>query len=162
MNETDLSLRPLVRPDRARIEALVRGVDRFPEGEVAVAMELVDLGLSEDDRGYLFVVAERAAEVVGYACWGRAAMSPAVFDLYWIVVGAHTQGGGVGRALLAHVERDVQRQQGISLLIETEGSPPYEAARRFYLAAGYAEIGRIADFYGPAKDKVLYAKRLDR
>lgn len=156
------SLRALTPADRAPIEALVRGVERFPEGEVAVAMELVDLGLSADDRGYLFVVAERAGRVVGYACWGRAAMSPAVFDLYWIVVDSRTQGGGVGRALLAHVEREVRREQGISLLIETEGSPPYEAARRFYLAAGYAEVGRIADFYGPAKDKVLYAKRLDR
>jgi GNAT superfamily N-acetyltransferase len=157
-----VSLRPLSRADRAPIEALVRGVDRFPAAEVAVAMELVDLGLSEDARGYLFVVAVRQAQVVGYACWGRAAMSPAVFDLYWIVVDAHTQGGGIGRALLAHVEREVKREEGISLLIETEGSPPYEAARRFYLAAGYAEIGRIADFYGPAKDKVLFSKRLDR
>lgn len=159
---TPVSLRPLRRADRAPIEALVRGVERFPEREVAVAMELVDLGFSDDARGYLFVVAEREGQVVGYACWGRAAMSPAVFDLYWIVVDARTQGGGIGRALLAHVEHEVRREEGISLLIETEGSAPYEAARRFYLAAGYAEIGRIDDFYGPGKDKVLYGKRLDR
>jgi GNAT superfamily N-acetyltransferase len=157
-----MTLRALRRTDREAIEALVRGVDRFPDAEIAVAMELVDLGLSEDAKGYLFVIAEHEARVVGYACWGRAAMSPAVFDLYWIVVDARTQGAGVGRALLAHVEREVRRERGISLLIETEGSPPYEAARRFYLAASYAEVGRIADFYGPGKDKVLYSKRLDR
>ncbi len=157
-----VSLRPLSRADREPIERLVRGVGRFPEAEIAVAMELVDLGLTEDARGYLFVVAEREGRVVGYACWGRAAMSPRVFDLYWIVVDASTQGGGVGRALLAHAEREVQREEGISLLIETEGSAPYEAARRFYLAAGYLEVGRIADFYGSDKDKVLFHKRLDR
>lgn len=157
-----VSLRPLARADRGTIESLVRGVDRFPEPEIAVAMELVDLGLSDDARGYLFVIAEREGAVVGYACWGRAAMSPAVFDLYWIVVDARTQGGGVGRALLGHVEREVRREDGHTLLIETEGSPPYEAARRFYLAAGYAEVGRVADFYGAGKDKVLFSKRLDR
>lgn len=157
-----VSLRPLSRGDRSAIEALVRGVDRFPEAEVAVAMELVDYGLSEDDRGYLFVVAEGATSVAGYACWGRAAMSPDVFDLYWIVVDARAQGGGVGRALLAHVEREVRRQAGHTLLIETEGSAPYAAARRFYLAAGYVEVGRVVDYYGAGKDKVLYAKRLDR
>jgi len=157
-----ISLRPLTREDRAAIESLVRGVGRFPEPEIAVAMELVDYGLSDDDKGYLFVIAEREGRIVGYACWGRAAMSPAVFDLYWIVVDAGAQGAGVGRALLAHVEREVKREAGISVLVETEGSPPYEAARRFYLAASYAEVGRIADFYGAGKDKVLYAKRLDR
>lgn len=159
---TALALRPLARADRAPIEALVRGVERFPEPEVAVAMELVDHGLSEDDRGYLFVVAERAGAVVGYACWGRAAMSPAVFDLYWIVVGAAAQGAGVGQALLAHVERETRREAGHTLLIETEGSELYGATRRFYLAAGYVEVGRVVDYYGTGKDKVLYSKRLDR
>jgi len=157
-----MNLRQLARSDREAIEAVVRGVDRFPEPEIAVAMELVDLGLSDDPRGYFFVIAERQGRLVGYACWGRAAMSPAVFDLYWIVVDGTSQGAGVGRALLAHVEREVRREEGISLLIETEGSPPYEAARRFYLAAGYAEVGRVGDFYGPNKDKVLFSKRLDR
>jgi GNAT superfamily N-acetyltransferase len=157
-----VALRALAPADRAPIEALVRGVDRFPDGEIDVAMELVDHGLAEDNHGYLFVVAEREARVVGYACWGRASMSPDVFDLYWIVVDANAHGGGVGRALLAHVERETLREHGHTLLIETEGGPLYDAARRFYLAAGYAEAGRIVDYYGNGKDKVLYTKRLDR
>jgi GNAT superfamily N-acetyltransferase len=159
---SSVRLRPLAPTDRAPIEAMVRRTERFPAAEVDVAMELVDLGLSTDDRGYLFVVAERDGRVDGYACWGLAAMSPAVYDLYWIVVSPDAQGGGIGRSLLGHVEADVRERRGHTLLIETEGSPPYEAARRFYLAAGYAEAGRIGEFYGPSKDKVLYTKRLDR
>lgn len=157
----ETTLRPLSRNDRAPIEAIVRGVDRFPEAEIAIAMELVDHGLTKDDRDYLFVVAEREGRVAGYACWGRATMSPAVFDLYWIVVDATLQGGGVGQALLAHAEREVRADGGHTLLIETEGSAPYEASRRFYLRAGYLEVGRVADFYGDGKDKVLFAKRLE-
>jgi GNAT superfamily N-acetyltransferase len=157
-----LALRPLAPADRAPIEAMVRSTERFPDAEIAVAMELVDLGLSDDDRGYLFTVAERDAKVLGYACWGLAAMSPSVYDLYWIVVSPEAQGGGVGQALLGHVEADVRERRGHTVLIETEGSPPYEAARRFYLAAGYREAGRVGEFYGPGKDKVLYTKRLDR
>ena len=157
-----VSLRDLVPDDRAAIEAMVRATERFPDAEIAVAMELVDLGLSVDDKGYLFVVAEQDGAPVGYACWGRAAMSPRVFDLYWIVVHPRAQGAGVGQKLLAHVERAVASENGASVLIETEGSPPYAASRRFYLSAGYAEVGRVADFYGDAKDKVLYQKRVDR
>lgn len=159
---SDLRLRPLAPEDRAPIEALVRSTDRFPAAEVVVAMELVDLGLSDDARGYFFVVAELGAKIVGYACWGLAAMSPAVHDLYWIVVSPEAQGAGIGQALLRHVEADVRERRGVSVLIETEGSSAYEPARRFYLAAGYAEAGRIGDFYGPSKDKLLYTKRLDR
>lgn len=157
-----VSLRELLPRDRAAIEAMVRATERFPDAEIAVAMELVDLGLSADDKGYLFVVAEQGGVPVGYACWGRAAMSPRVFDLYWIVVHPAAQGAGVGQKLLAHVERAVAAEDGASVLIETEGSPPYAASRRFYLAAGYAEVGRVADFYGDEKDKVLYQKRVDR
>ncbi len=159
---SELGLRALAPVDRTAIEAIVRAVERFPEPEVQIALELVDLGLAEDAKGYLFVIAERDARVAGYACWGRASMSPGVFDLYWIVVDPRVHGGGVGRALLAHVEREVRREDGHTLLIETEGSPLYAAARRFYLAAGYLEAGRIADYYGDGKDKVLYTKRLDR
>ncbi len=155
-------LRSLAGTDRSVLEALLRGVDRFPDTEIAIAMELIDHGLRGESRDYLFVVAEREGRVAGYACWGRATMSPGVFDLYWIVVDARLQGGGVGRALLAHAEREVRREDGHTLLIETEGSALYEASRRFYLRAGYTEVGRVADFYGPDKDKVLYAKRLDR
>lgn len=155
-------LRALAPSDRTAIEAIVRAVERFPEPEVAIALELVDLGLSEDAKGYLFVIAEREGRLAGYACWGRASMSPGVFDLYWIVVDPRVHGGGVGRALLAHVEHEVRREDGHTLLIETEGSALYAAARRFYLAAGYLEAGRIVDYYGPGKDKVLYTKRLDR
>jgi GNAT superfamily N-acetyltransferase len=158
---TRIELRPLARADRAAIEAIVRGVDRFPDAEIAIAMELVDHALDRGGDDYLFVVAERDGTLAGYACWGRATMSPAVFDLYWIVVDASLHGGGVGQALLAHAERAVRSADGHTLLIETEGSPPYEASRRFYLRAGYAEVGRVADFYGAGKDKVLFAKRLE-
>ncbi len=159
---SEARLRALRRTDRGPIESLVRRTERFPSAEVDVAMELVDLGLSEDARGYLFVVAERDEAVVGYACWGIASMSLAVYDLYWIVVSPDAQGGGIGQALLRHAEADVRDRDGHSLLIETEGSPAYAAARRFYLAAGYTEAGRVADYYGPSKDKVVYVKRLDR
>jgi GNAT superfamily N-acetyltransferase len=159
---SEIRLRPLAPADRAPIEELVKSTGRFPAAEVSVAMELVDLGLSDDDRGYLFVIAEQGGRLAGYACWGLAAMSPAVHDLYWIVVSPDAQGAGIGQALLRHVETDVRERRGIAVLIETEGSPAYEPARRFYLAAGYTEAGRIGDFYGPSKDKVLYTKRLDR
>lgn len=147
--------------DRLAIEQIVRGVGVFREDEIAVAMELVDVGLSKDDQGYLFAVAEdEDGRVLGYACWGLAPMTDATYDLYWIAVDAALHGGGVGRALLAACEEDVRARAGRLLLIETEGTAAYEPTRRFYLRAGYPEIARVRDYYREGSDKVMYGKAL--
>ena len=151
----------LLGSDRAPIERIVRGVGNFRDDEVVVAMELVDIGLSEDAKGYSFAVAEEDAEVVGYACFGHAPMTDAVYDLYWIAVDRARQGAGIGQLLLADVERAVRAAGGRMLLIETEGSGGYDATRRFYERAGYPEVARLRDYYRRGADKVIYGRTLD-
>lgn len=163
--------------DRAAIARIVREVGVFREAEVDVALELVDIGLSENAQGYLFAIAEDIAEdipegiaediaedregaVLGYACWGHAPMTDATYDLYWIAVDPSRHGGGIGRALLEACERDVRARGGRLLLIETEGTPAYEPTRHFYLRAGYPEVARIRDYYREGADKVIYGRML--
>lgn len=152
----------LVGGDRAAIERIVRGVGNFRDEEIAVAMELVDIGLAEDTKGYLFAVAEDDEDVVGYACFGHAPMTDAVYDLYWIAVERGRHGTGIGQRLLEQVEQQVLAKDGRMLLIETEGSGGYDATRRFYERAGYPEIARIRDYYRPGADKVIYGRALGR
>jgi ribosomal protein S18 acetylase RimI-like enzyme len=153
----------LVAGDRPAILRIVTAVGNFRPAEVAVAMELVDLGLSEDDRGYRFAVALGAAEsdeVLGYASYGQAPMTDAVYELYWIAVDPAWQGRGVGRALLHTVERSVAACGGRMLLIDTESSDGYAAARRLYSAAGFTEEARIRDYYYPGVDKVTFGRKI--
>ena len=151
----------LVPADREAIARIVREVGVFRPDEVDVAMELVDIGLSSDTKGYLFAVAEDdAGAVLGYACWGLAPMTDATFDLYWIAVDPARHGGGIGQQLLAACERDVRARGGRLQQIETEGTPDYEPTRRFYLRAGYPEIARIRDYYRAGADKVVYGRTL--
>jgi GNAT superfamily N-acetyltransferase len=149
--------------DREAIEAIVRDAAVFRDEEVAVAVELLEIGASDESRGYSFFVAERVSDrrVLGYACFGQAPMTDGVYDLYWIVVSKSEQARGVGGQLLAAVERSVQVQGGRMLLIETEGTPPYEPARRFYLRARYRELARIADYYRRGADKIVYGRSFD-
>lgn len=149
----------LTAADRAAIERVVRGVGVFRPDEVDVAMEVVDAGLSGDSH-YRFAVAKRGDAVVGYAVWGHAPCTDAVYDLYWIVVDRTLHGQGVGRELMSACEADVRARSGRMLLIETEGTPPYAATRRFYLALGYDEVARIADFYRLGADKVVYRRSM--
>ncbi len=153
----------LVAEDRSAILRIVTAVGNFRPEEVAVAMELVDLGLSADDRGYRFVVALEEAEgdaVLGYASYGHASMTDAVYELYWIAVDPAQQGRGVGRALLYAVERSVAASGGRMLLLETEGTDGYAAAHRLYSAAGFTEQARIRDYYYPGADRVTFGRRI--
>jgi len=146
--------------DRAAIERIVRAVGIFREEEIAVALELVDVGLSGDDKGYRFLVADDGPLVLGYACFGRASMTDGTYDLYWIAVDPAAQHRGVGRGLLREVEEAIRREGGRLLLVETEDGPGYERTRRFYEAAGYPEVARVRDYYRVGRDKVVHARDL--
>ncbi len=156
-----MELRALADSDLVALPNLTRATGFFTDEEVGIVAELAHHALGANTDGYHFVVADDDSDrAVGFACWGLAGQSDAVYDLYWIVVDPAAQGRGVGRRLLAHVETDVASRTGRSLVAETEGSPTYAPTRAFYLAAGYAELGRLPDFYRVGADKVFYGKRV--
>jgi D-alanine-D-alanine ligase-like ATP-grasp enzyme/ribosomal protein S18 acetylase RimI-like enzyme len=158
-----LALRGELLPaDRGAVERIVRATGYFSEEEVAVALELVDDNLARGEAGgYSFVVASRAGEVVGYACYGKVPATRDSWDLYWIAVDPALQGQGVGAVLSARAAALVRALGGRRLYAETSGRAQYLSTRRFYEASGYEIAARLPDFYGPGDDKVIYALRLD-
>src|SRR5262249_13388899 len=109
---------------------------------------------------YRLLAADEGGYLRGYACFGPATLAPRSWYLYWICVHPEAQGRGVGRALQQGVEDAVRQGGGERLVVETSGRPDYERARRFYRCPGFAEAGRIPDFYKPGDDCVLYWKAL--
>jgi ribosomal protein S18 acetylase RimI-like enzyme len=96
----------------------------------------------------------------GYACFGPHPLTQGTYDLYWIVVDPVAQGHGIGHALLARVEAEVQARGGRLLLVETSGTLAYAPARRFYESSGYRCEATIHDFYAPGDDLVIFSKDL--
>jgi ribosomal protein S18 acetylase RimI-like enzyme len=80
--------------------------------------------------------------------------------LYWIVVDPAVQKKGIGRYLLKYVEREVKKQGGRMLLIETSSQESYGATIRFYERSGYHLAARIKDFYRIGDDKLVFSKVL--
>ena len=113
-----------------------------------------------EDGGYSFLVCRSGDRTLGYACFGSHSLTAGTFDLYWIAVDPHAQGHGVGRALLARVEADVQARGGRLLLIETSDTPHYALARRLYESSGYRREAVIPDFYAPGDNLLIFAKNL--
>jgi ribosomal protein S18 acetylase RimI-like enzyme len=165
----DLRLGKLRPNDRARIAELLVSTGVFSKDEVAVALELFDIGIAEQGAGgaddaqvpdYEFTGAFEGERVLGYACAGPTPATEGTFDLYWLAVDPAAQGKGVGRALVREVERDLRSRGARLLLVETSSRPDYENTRAFYARCGYTEAARIRDFYAPADDRIMLTTRL--
>lgn len=109
-------------------------------------------------RGHAIVlVAERGGTVVGDAIallHGRTALA----RLYSLAVDPAHQGGGIGAALLARVEAEAVADGRTVMRLEVR--PDNAAALRRYRAAGYREIGAIADYYDDHAPALRMEKRL--
>ena len=112
--------------------------------------------------GYHFVFAEQGYEAAGYACYGDIACTLGSFDLFWIAVDPRFQRHGIGRMLMAAVESRVAAIGGRRIYIDTSGKPQYEPTRAFYERSGFRCEARLADFYAPDDDRVIYAKAVNR
>jgi GNAT superfamily N-acetyltransferase len=142
------------------LEILV-GCQMFRPDEIQVAAEVLDEALRDGIAGhYRVLVAEADGQPVGWSCHGRVPLTDATYDLYWIAVHPSEQGHGVGRALLAEVERLLVQAGARWLLAETSSSAIYDKTRAFYQRAGYEVVGNVADFYRPEDGRITFGKRL--
>jgi ribosomal protein S18 acetylase RimI-like enzyme len=162
-----MRIAPLRVADRARLSQLLVSTGAFNADEVQVALSLFDLSMDEvvggariEQGDYQFVGAYDDERLMGYACFGPTPSTDGTYDLYWLAVDPAAQGRGVGRAMLAEVERLLGARGARLLVAETSGRPDYAATRAFYLATGYVEGARVKDFYAPADDRIMLHRRL--
>jgi len=162
---SELSFRDTPVPsDRDVVRQLALACGGFSPAEIEIAVELVEDRLARglSASGYHFLFAQWAPGVpsLGYACYGPIALTAASWDLYWIAVAKPGQGRGIGRRLLAEVERRAAALGAASLHADTSGREAYARTRAFYAGAGYARAAELPDFYGPGDAKVVFVKRL--
>jgi ribosomal protein S18 acetylase RimI-like enzyme len=108
---------------------------------------------------YSALGADLAGTLAGWICWGPTPCTVGTWDLYWMAVDPALHGAGVGTALLAEMERRLAGRARL-IVVETAGRADYLPTRRFYEARGYAAAARIADFYEPGDDLIVYVKKL--
>ncbi len=156
-----VKVRPLDAADKPAVMAILRETPEFKPIEVEVAGELIDAYL-EDPKGseYDTLVAEIDGTIAGYICYGPTPLTVGTWDVYWMAVDRQRQGQGIGRVLLETAEADIKERGGRLIMIETSGTPLYATAQGFYRARHYELAARIADFYEPGDDLLVFLKRL--
>ena len=147
--------------DLQRVREIVEATGFFDAEEVAIAVELLDDRLGRGAASdYRFLFAESAGGIVGYACYGKIALTRSSWDLYWIVVDPAAQHGGVGKALLAESERRIALGGGDRVYVETSSRPQYQPTRAFYERCGYRVEAHLEDFYAPGDGKLIFVRTL--
>ena len=153
-------MRKLRRDDIPRLEEILVATGAFSDAEVAVAVELLETVINDPlQQDYEVAVADIGDRVAGYVLFGPVPLTEGNYDLYWIAVDPGTQGSGVGRRLMTHVEDQVRQRGARMLCLETSSQGGYLRTRTFYEQAGYTEESCIRDFYKPGDDRLTYVKR---
>lgn len=159
---TTFSWKAPAEAHRPQIADMVAATGVFRVDEIDVALEVFDSYCSAPGKDYWAVGAySKPDEIAGFAFFGPTPCTLGTWDLYWIVVHPNFQGCGIGRGLLERVERQMRSAGARMCVIETSSRDDYSMTRRFYLACGYQEIARIADFYDVGDDRVTYAKQFE-
>jgi len=156
-----VKIRKMTKRDKAPLISILQDTPEFTPSELIVAEEVIDCYLQDPFlSGYRILIAEDNSSVCGYVCYGPTPLTQGTWDLYWAAVVRKMRGKGLGKALWEKAEDDIKKDGGRLVVIETSSKPDYEPTRRFHQARGYKNIGRIADFYSPGDDMLIYVKRL--
>lgn len=159
MESSDISIVPATQEDTDGIREVAGTTGVFAKADMDVVAELLEEYEEEGEgSGYLFRVAKREGKVVGFACYGPTPLTQGTYDLYWIAATQTVHGKGVGTALLLAIETEIIAAGGRLLMIETESTPGYAAARKLYERHGWHLDARIDDFYAPGSDRLIYSK----
>lgn len=153
-------IRKIEPSDRNFILDMLQRTKEFNNDDVNVAMELVDVALSNSaQQDYNIFVYEEDNKIIGYHCTGKRALTDGVYDLYWIVVDPGHSGKGIGKKLLHHSENFVNDNKGRWLLIETSSKDIYVNTRSFYERNDYRLVSTIEDFYKKGESIFIYGKK---
>jgi ribosomal protein S18 acetylase RimI-like enzyme len=131
----------------------------FRPGELEILREVLTDCREKPDSGYRMLVRSVDGMPAGFAIFGRTPCTVAGWDLYWLVVDKQYQNKGIGRLLVAEVEKEIAAA-GVKagIRVETSGRSDYLAARTFYARVGYDQAGILSDFYAPDDDLVMFYK----
>ncbi len=159
---TTLTIRAATQADAVVIREIAIATGLFDEESWPEVSVMMSESIDAVESDHTWIVAESADghNVLGAGYYAPEPFAHRMWNLYFLGVMPGSQGSGVGRSLVTHVE-DVLRARGERvLIIETSGVHSFEPTRTFYRQNGYDEEARIREFYGPGDDKVVFWKAL--
>jgi ribosomal protein S18 acetylase RimI-like enzyme len=143
------------------VQAVAEKTGVFTEREVEITRELmVDTIERPTWNNYHFWIAEADGTIAGFTCVSPIHTTPDRYEIYWIAVHPDFHGLGIATRLTELAIDRIRKLGGTKLYVETSTRAPYEAARNFYLAAGFKLEGTLPDYYADGDGKAIFARRV--
>lgn len=142
--------------------AVDTGLFTVKEAEDLLGSVLDSLANAELPEGHTAVVCREHPDgpAIGWSYFAPDQYAEHVWNVWWIGVCPNHHGAGAAQALLSHVERAAAASGARVIIIETSDQTALARARSFYTKLGYAERGRIPDFYATGESKVVFSRSL--
>jgi len=149
--------RPLALRDVAALRAVIDATGLFP-GALLDGMTKPYLAGDVEEEIWLTADQDGAPVALAYAAAER--MTEGTWNMLLIAVHPERQRRGLGGALVAAVKSLLRARDARLLLVETSGLAEFDETRRFYVGLGFAQEGRIRDYYKRGEDKIIFATSL--
>jgi D-alanine-D-alanine ligase len=161
MRTEDIILRDVITPaDPQAIRTITESTCFFYPDEVDITVGLAGEHVRKGFSRYNFLFADTPqGRTVGYACYGLIPCTRQSFDIYWLAVHKDSQGAGIGKKLIAAVEKSILALGGKTIYLDTASRPLYEPTRQFYLRCHFRAEAQLKDFYDTGDDKIIFVKR---
>jgi len=151
--------RPAVDDDLRAIRAFVEhDLAGTPYATVTdYFLRLASAGAASEARA---IVAERAGAVVGFALFGHVAGAIGTGRVHFVSVTSIARLDGVGTGLCEAAVANLRSNDARLVVAEVPDEPSFLAGRTLLDRCGFAEIGRVADYFRDNTDLVVLARTI--
>lgn len=152
----EISIRPVEAQDSPQIGVILAATGLFPE---EMLPEMI-AGYLDGTKRDIWFLCRAGEEAVAFGFCEPERMTEGTWNLLAIAVVPQRQGTGIGSAMIRYLEERLAALGARILLVETMGTPEFEATRAFYRKTGFTEEARIREFYEAGADKIVFWKHL--
>lgn len=153
----EFNIRPASGEDLDTLSSLVEKVELMPGDMLAQSMApFFDTNTDNE----LCMIAELNSETVGFYYAREEEMADGVWNMLIIAIDKSVQGQGLGRQLVAHLERRLRDQNQRMLIIDTSSDDQFLRTQQFYKKLGFRHIATIPNYWMDGEDKVTFIKQL--
>lgn len=152
-----MKIRPSVSNDIPSLKQVADSTGLFPSD---LLPDMMHGFLSEGDGNSLWLTCEEDSRITGFCYAVQEAFTDGTWNMLALAVLPDRQGNGIGRAIVATLEKLLRDKNNRVLIVDTSGSESFAGTRSFYQRCGYTEEARIRDYWGPGDDKIVFWKAL--
>ncbi|NDJ57571.1 GNAT family N-acetyltransferase [Enterobacteriaceae bacterium 4M9] len=151
-------IRSVQSSDVEPLLTMLKASGQFDEEGLLHIKQTLESHLSGESEEIWFSAQQQG--LVGIVYCAPEVMANDVWNVLMLWVSPSHQRQGVGQSLMNKVEQELINKQTRLLLVETSSLNDFSAARAFYSKQGFINEARIAHYYAPGEDKLIYTKNM--